>query len=188
FHNNYKTYGVITARHFNAQYHGTAKSGIGIMVSWFKETMPDIYDLLDPKNPKSKWDFSKYKPDIVVVNLFQNDSYLVTLPEHEQYKARFGTQKPTEDFYITSYMDFIRSVRAKYPKAQIICCLGSMGAVKPGSKWPGYIDEAVKRLKDDKVVTHFFEYKGSDDHPKVKAQQAMADSLIAFIEEKGYFN
>jgi hypothetical protein len=67
---------------------------------------------------------------------------------------------------------------AKYPKAQIICCLENLSAVKSGSKWPGYINEAV---------THFFAYKGSDDHPKIKAQQVMADSLISFIVEKGYF-
>jgi hypothetical protein len=32
---------------------------------------------LDPVDSTSKWDFSGYTPDVVVINLFQNDSWLV---------------------------------------------------------------------------------------------------------------
>ena len=46
-------------------------------VSWDSLIMPEIYDRLVPTDSKSKWDFSLYRPDIVVVNLFQNDSWLV---------------------------------------------------------------------------------------------------------------
>ena len=187
FFNNYLAYGSITARHFNAQYHCTSKSGIGITISWFPEVMPDIYDRLDPKDPGSKWDFSRYTPDIVVVNLFQNDSWLVNMPEHAQFKARFGTVKPAADFIQEAYKNFIRSVRNKYPKAYIICCLGNMDATREGSKWPGYIDAAVASLNDNKIITHYFPYKKTSGHPKIKEQQAMADDLIAFIEKQGYW-
>ncbi|TCC88810.1 electron transporter RnfD [Pedobacter frigiditerrae] len=187
FFNNYKTYGALTARHFDAQYHCIAKSGIGLTVSWFPEIMPEIFDRLNPKNPNSKWNFSKYQPDIVVVNLFQNDSWIVNQPEHLQFKARFGTVKPTEDFIIKAYADFIRSVRSKYPKAQIICSLGNMDITREGSKWPSYVEQAVRSLSDQKVVVHFFPYKNSNGHPKIKEQQMMADDLIAFIEKNKYW-
>ena len=59
-----------------------------------------------------------------------------------------------------------------------------MDATKAGSKWPGYIDAAVASLKDKNVTTHFFPYKATPGHPKLKEQQAMADALIAFIEKK----
>ncbi|HEY5390862.1 MAG TPA: hypothetical protein VIJ57_02010, partial [Hanamia sp.] len=78
YENNYDAYAAITARHYNAQYHCTAKSGIGIMVSWFPLIMPKMYDRLDPTDSTSKWDFSKYTPDLVVINLLQNDSWIVT--------------------------------------------------------------------------------------------------------------
>jgi hypothetical protein len=149
--------------------------------------MPDIYDRLNPSDANSKWDFSKYIPDIVVVNLFQNDSWLVNLPEHEQFKARFGKQKPSEDFIITAYKNFIQSVRIKYPKAQIICALGDMDATQEGSKWPGYIQAAVSMLKDNKIVTHFFPYKGAPGHPIIKDHETMANDLIQFIETKKYW-
>ena len=51
-------------------------------VSWDPLIMPEIYDRLVPTDSTSKWDFSLYRPDIVVVNLFQNDSWLVHLSDH----------------------------------------------------------------------------------------------------------
>ena len=187
FFNNYRAYGAITARHFNAQYHCTAKSGIGITVSWFKEVMADIYDRLNPKDSSSKWNFKNYQPDIVVVNLFQNDSWIVNMPDNAQFKARFDTTKPTEAFIIYAYKNFLQSVRDKYSKAQIICALGDMDATKQGSKWPGYIDSAVAMMNDKKIATHFFAYKGSSGHPITKDHIVMANDLIAFIEKQGYW-
>ena len=184
FFNNYYSYAALTSRHFNAQQSIVARSGIGIMVSWFPEIMPEIYNRLDPSDPKSSWDFSSYNPDIVVINLFQNDYWLVNLPEHKQFKARFGNIKPTEDFIVTSYLNFIKNIRKVHPKAQIICCLGNMNATEAGSKWPGYIERAVKLTHDTKIHTLFFPYKKTDGHPNKQEQQAMADLLIKFIETK----
>jgi len=184
FENNYLTYGAITARQFDAQFSCIATSGIGIMVSWFPIIMPDIYDLTDPHDKNTKWDFNNYTPDIVVINLFQNDSWIVNLPKNEQFKNRFGSEKPKENFIIASYENFVKTIRTKYPKASIICVLGNMDATKEGSKWPNYVIKAVENLNDKKIYTHFFEYKNTPGHPKVNEQRAMADSLIAFINQK----
>lgn len=183
YFNNYWAYGAITARHFNAQYHCTAKSGIGVMVSWFPQIMPEIFDRTNPGDSASKWNFSQYTPDIVVVNLFQNDSWIVNQPANAQFKARFGNSKPSEEAIVKAYANFIQSIRRRYPTAKIICCLGNMDATKEDSKWPGYIDAAVALLKDQNIVSHFFQYKNTPGHPKRKEQQAMADDLIAFIEK-----
>lgn len=183
FENNYLTYAALTARHFDSQYSCIAKSGIGIMVSWFPKIMPEVYDLINPNNPNSKWDFKKYTPDVVVINLLQNDSWLVKLPKHEQFINRFGTQAPTKDFIITSYEKFVKSIRLKYPNAHIICVLGNMDITKEGSLWPSYVTKAVENLNDKKIYTHFFAYKNTAGHPNVSEQSAMANSLIAFINE-----
>ena len=184
FFNQYATYAALTARHFNAQYSFVARSGIGIMVSWFPQIMPEVYDRLDPFDPNSKWDFSTYTPDVVVVNLMQNDYWLTNNTGHAQFKKRFGTTKPTADFIIRSYRDFISTIRAKYPKAHIICALGNMNATEAGSKWPGYIEQAVAGLNDGKIYSVFFPYKETSGHPNKKEQQAMADQLIRFIDQK----
>ncbi|WP_295669243.1 SGNH/GDSL hydrolase family protein [uncultured Mucilaginibacter sp.] len=183
YENGYLSYAAITARHFNAEMHNTSKSGIGITVSWFPMIMPEMYDRLDATDPDSKWDFSKYTPQVVVINLFQNDSWIVKLPDNEQFKARFGTKPPTPDFVINAYQSFVKSIRAKYPDARIICILGSMDATGAGSPWPGYIDKAVAGLSDKNIYTHFIPYKNTNGHPSVKEQQTMADDLIGFMEK-----
>lgn len=181
--NNYLTYAAITARHFNAQYHCTSKSGIGILVSWFPLLMPEMYNRLDPADSASRWDFSKYTPDIVVINLFQNDSWLVNMPNHEQFKYRFGTTRPTEAQIVEAYRKFVATIRNTYPKAAIICALGSMDATREGSPWPGYVQQAVSQLNDARIYTHFFKYKNTGGHPNLAEQKLMADDLIAFIEK-----
>lgn len=188
FTNNYNTYGAITARHFNADYIGTVRSGIGIMISWFPLIMPEIYDRLDPTDSLSKWDFSKITPDVVVINLFQNDSWLVEMPDHPSFKQRFGDSPPDEEFIINAYIDFVFSIRDKYPEALIICALGSMDATREGSPWPGYVKEAVKRMKDKNIETLFFPFMQKEGHPRVEDNRKMAEKLIAMIEEKTGWN
>jgi hypothetical protein len=183
YENNYLAYGAVTARHFNAQYHCISKSGIGLMVSFGAAIMPELYDKLNPFDSTSRWDFSQYQPDIVVVNLLQNDAGIVNRAEYEHFKKRFGTQPPADSFVIQSYQAFIKKLRGQYPHAHIICALGSMNTTQEGSKWPGLVRAAVDGLHDKKVYTHFFAYKGTPLHPRVKDNAVMAKSLIAFIEQ-----
>jgi len=81
------------------------------MLSWFPEIMPETFNRLDPLESSSLWDFNNYQPQIIVVNLFQNDSWLVNSPKHQQFINRFGTQKPTQSFIINAYKNLITSIR-----------------------------------------------------------------------------
>ena len=183
YENNYDAYAAITARHFKAQYHCTAKSGIGIMVSWFPLIMPEMYNRLDPTDSTSKWDFSKYTPDLVVINLLQNDSWIVNMPDNPQFKKRFGSHPPGESQIVEAYKIFVQTIRLTYPKAPIICMLGNMDITKKGSPWPGYVSKAVDELHDKKIFTYFAPYKETYGHPKTKEQMALANGLIKFIDE-----
>ena len=184
YENSYDSYAAITARHFHAQCHYTAKSGIGVMVSWFPLIMPEMYNRLDPTDSGSRWDFSNYVPDLVVINLLQNDAWITNMPANEQFKHRFGTQRPSEDVIIQSYRNFVRTVRQVYPKARIICMLGNMDITREGSPWPGYVQKAVQELNDPRVFTLVVPYKNTPGHPKTEEQKAMADTLIGFIDRK----
>jgi hypothetical protein len=183
YEDGYLSYAAITARHYNAEFSSISKSGIGITISWFSLIAPEMYDRLDATDPNSKWDFAKYTPDVVVINLLQNDSWLVNMPANEQFKARFGTKPPTPEFIINAYASFVKNIRQKYSKAHIICILGSMDATRAGSPWPGYIEKAVASLHDDNIFTHFIPYKNTPGHPSKKEQQAMADDLIGFMDQ-----
>jgi hypothetical protein len=118
--NNYLAYGALTARNTESAYSCISHSGIGIMVSWHNLIMPEEYNRLNPANAESLWDFSSRQPDIVVVNLLQNDSWLVELPEHEQFIRRFGDTAPNSDQIIEAYAAFLQSLRGEYPDAEII--------------------------------------------------------------------
>ncbi|MBV4355712.1 SGNH/GDSL hydrolase family protein [Pinibacter aurantiacus] len=184
FENGYISYAAITARHFDADYISISKSGIGILISWFPLIMPEMYDRLNPSDANSHWNFSNDTPQVVIVNLFQNDSWLTRKPEHEQFKARFGTTAPSETQIVAAYKNFISSVRAKYPSATIVCTLGSMDATAANSPWPGYVTQAVHSLNDKRVLTHFIPYKKTSGHPSIREQQEAAEDLIKFMEKE----
>ena len=152
------------------------------MVSWFPIIMPEMYDRINPNNAFEQWDFSNYVPDVVVINLLQNDAFLMRKPEHAQFKARFGEHPPGADQIISAYTDFVKKIRGHYPNATIICALGSMDAVKDGEPWKGYVQQAVDHLKDPKTLTYFFPFNGTHRHPKKAEHQILADSLSAFID------
>lgn len=181
--NNYLTYAAITARHFNADLYCTVKSGIGVMISWFPLIMPEMYNRLDPNDSTSRWDFQKVQPDIVVINLLQNDSWLVEKPEHPSFKARFGKTKPTPNQIVDAYARFLSDIRYVYPNAEIVCLLGSMDIVKEGSPWPGYVQAAVSKVDDKKVYIHHFPFLAKNGHPRVSDNKIMAESLIHFIDK-----
>ncbi|HSC67385.1 MAG TPA: SGNH/GDSL hydrolase family protein [Cellvibrio sp.] len=179
--NNYWAYGAITARNLNAELHTISQSGIGIMISWFPFTMPQFYDQLSAVgNNDSQWDFTRWTPDLVVINLFQNDSWLTDRDKKLQ-------PHPTDAQKIQAYVNFVRSIRAKYPHAQIICALGSMDATAT-PKWPGYITSAVEQMRkennDKKLDTIFFEFTGYGQHPRIAQHKANAEKLTAFIKNK----
>ncbi len=182
--NNYYTYAANTARHFNADYYATVQSGVGIMVSWNPEIMPEIYDRLNPKDSLSKWDFSRVQPDVVVINLGQNDSWLINLPEFEQFKIRFGENAPTIPEWQTAYQSFVQKIRLAYPSAHIVCAIGSMDATAEDSPWPAYIQEAVDNLEDDNISTITFPFTQTNGHPRVVHNRSMADQLIARLEQE----
>jgi lysophospholipase L1-like esterase len=188
FTNNYMAYGAIAARYLNADYHCIARGGIGFMVSWYNLIMPDIYILTNPHNKQSKFKPQTYNKRIVVVNLGQNDSWIIPNRKIRAYKNSFGNQHVGEAEVKASYKDFLVKVRALYQDAQIICTLGSMDAVQPGSVWPEYISKAVEQLDDDRISTFFFPFLAKKKHPTVKDHQVMAELLVKHIKENRMFD
>lgn len=178
--NHYLSYAAMTARALNAEHHTISQSGIGVAMSWFDFIMPQFYDQVSAVgNNDTQWDFSQWTPDVVVVNLFQNDSWLV---------ERRHDVMLNDNHRIQAYVDFVSEIRRVYPKAFIVCALGSMDATKEGSDWPGYISAAVERMKneqkDTKIDTLFFPFKDFYKHPRVHHHQADAELLTQFIREK----
>jgi len=173
--NHYVTYAALVGRALNADVHTISKSGIGLMsnyVGYIDYKMPDYYAQLHGyDNNNSKWDFSSWTPDVVVMNLLQNDKWI-----YESLET-----KPTEAEIIEKYVAFVRKLRATYPNAHIICALGSMDATKSGSPWPGYVSKATEIMKnkynDNKISTVFFPFNGYEAHPRREQNRENAKIL-----------
>jgi hypothetical protein len=118
-----------------------------------------------------------------VINLLQNDCAIFEQPDYPEFRKRFGSNLPSEAFIENAYRDFVTTIRKKYTAAHIICALGSLDAVKPGSPWPVYILKAVATIGDPKIYTHFFRFINTPDHPTEEEHREMAASLIAFIDQ-----
>ena len=145
------------------------------MISWFDMVMSQYYYRLDAENPESIWDFSRFEADVVVVNLFQNDSWLVGMLDSSKI--------------IYAYVDFISEIRNHHPNSFIVCSLGSMDATKIGSPWPGYIESAVEYMynknNDSKLGTYFFPHDPNwTKHPRVRHHQEMGKNLSDYIKIK----
>jgi hypothetical protein len=172
--NNYLAYGAVTARNLNAEYHCISRSGIPLVRAWWSENdMPNTYYYRhDFNDGGSNWNFSRWVPHIVVVNLGQNDYWHTGVPEVTQAEAQ------------QAYIDFGLALRGHYPDAHIIFALGSMDAVDTGSPWPGYQQNAVNQLNtvhgDAKVYHLVFPYSGGP-HPIASKQAVMATQLTEFI-------
>ena len=175
---NYMSYGSITARNLGAEFHCISKSGIGLMKSWWPTIMPQYYDRLSATSLEGSgeaWDFSKWTPHLVIVNVFQNDSW-----------TRKGTTKKEAT---EAYVTFLKKIRGHYPKAKIVGVLGSMDASKSqGGKWRQAVEGAVKQMNDagDKeVFSYMFKKQTGHRHPNRGDHIAMSKELTAFIKTIG---
>jgi lysophospholipase L1-like esterase len=177
--NHYLSYAAITARTLNAEFHTISRSGIGFMVSWFDFIMPQYYDqLTGVNNNDTQWDFKLWQPDVVVVNLGQNDSWLIDNEKRIQ-------PEPTVQNIIDAYAAFITNLSKHYPNAQFVSVLGSMDATK-SNKWPSYVKRAIKQVeqKNDKLKIDMtlFDFNGYKKHPRVQQHVANADKLSRHIK------
>ncbi|SES93647.1 cellulase family glycosylhydrolase [[Clostridium] polysaccharolyticum] len=186
-----KTYAYKTAQMLDADYSVVSVSGIGVISNYTgagskndENVMPKYYDKLayswaafgDWTSPaKVEWDFSKFQPDAVVINLGTNDSSYVA---HDAAR---------ELEFVAGYVDFIKQIREKNPDATIFCTLGIMG----NDLYP-QIEQAVAKYTaqtGDKNVTamEFDSQQMSDGicvdwHPSDKTNTKAATKLSAYMK------
>jgi lysophospholipase L1-like esterase len=171
-------YGALASRMVSADHVTIAWSGKTI------EEMAELYDRTLPSRPTSRWDFTKWTPDAVVINLGTND---------------FNHGDPGPNAFVRPYLAFVQRVRTLYPRAQILCTLGPMltDSYPPGAhaltRARAYLTRIVSELRaagDTKIT--FLEFAsqdfanglGCDYHPSLKTHRLMADQLALSLREK----
>jgi lysophospholipase L1-like esterase len=177
-HNAYMSYGPQTSRNLNAQWQLTALAGVGLVHSCcnMNVLLPQIYDKVFLRNDTIAWNFKRYQPDVVTICIGQNDG-----------------PKQDSAFFCSTYVNFIKSIRQHYPKADIICLTSPMGDSTLTSVMKRYLAAITDYMRaggDKKVYKYFFSQRyhyGCGGHPDMAEHKLIADELTACIKKlKGW--
>jgi len=176
--NHYLSYGAILARSFDADLSTVAWSGKGVVINYGGDTsttLPEMAERADPNSEKSVWDYTlEPEPDAVVVNLGTND---------------FSTDNdPTADDFLNGYLGLLRSIRARYPDALIVCTLGPLLSGTDLVQARQGISNAVQTLSaagDSRTLVYEMQAgnpnPGCDWHPSLLTHAAMAAELTVVL-------
>jgi lysophospholipase L1-like esterase len=108
-------YGAVAARLLDAEYVAVASSGRGVYRNYSDgagELAPAYYvDTLPDDASAPPWDFARYTPDVVVVNLGTND---------------FSPPGPDHAAYTAAYTAFLKQIRSHHPDALLLAVVGPM--------------------------------------------------------------
>ena len=177
--NFYYTYAAITARNLQAQCQVCARSGIGLYRNYGgkipNEIMPNVFPHTFYATTGELWDFSRYQPDVVCVNLGCNDTSL----------GKYDITKLTEAF-----KQFTITLREYYPHAKIVYIIGAI----PEGKRLIDIREAQEAAIADAAMRGDNEvYRmdftpddgslgfGSQGHPSMRRQALMGEELTTYL-------
>lgn len=203
--NHWLTYANIVSDSLLAQHTSISRSGIGVYRNYdgpktgSVENMPWQYEYTLFNKHDEKWDFSKYQPQLVCINLGTND---------------LSTNNYDIRLYENNYRMFLKTVRSKYPAAKIVLLTGPMLDEKESSLQRAALDricnDARKNgftLPDDAVVgkkgknkktkksgdkdIYRFDFSfqtgdlgyGASWHPSKLQHQKMAGELLPFLRD-----
>jgi len=183
-HNAYYAFGPRAARALNANYFLSSVSGIGIYRTWNRNgpSMPQLYEKTDLQLQSTRqWDFSRYSPAIVTIELGTND-----LSEGDgSPRAAFDST-----VFIRDYIEFIKLVKSKYPTATIALLNSPIVSGDPRMMLEACLQSIKtsinKSFPNDKQleVFSFAEITGNGcfNHPSVDQQGAMAAQVQPFLQ------
>lgn len=188
YSNSYYSYAWMTARRLNAQIHDVAQGGMALLhgTGWFMEPdyigLEETYDKIQYHpglSAPKQWDFSCYRPHVVIVAIGQNDNHPFDYMA-EDYDSEEGKK------WRSHYMAFVEKLRAIYPKAYIIL---STTVLNHHPSWDQAIEEVCQELrKTDLRVSHFlYSQNGcrTPGHIRIAEAELMSEELAAYIDSLG---
>lgn len=172
-------YPWLTARQLDADYVVVSRSGIGMVRNYdgphdgSEDTMPQVYPHTFYLQPENDWDFSRFTPDVVCVNLGTND---------------FSTTGVNVDNYVATYVKFGTMLLDRYPDAKLVILQGPMNN---SEELGTALDRVVSHLSaDDSERVHFLELSpqgsvgfGADYHPNRAQSKINAAELATFLSD-----
>jgi len=171
--NSYVTYGAKIAAHFGAEFNLECWSGKGVVRNYGDskvesvDPFPIYFNRTMATSSNIIWDFSKWVPSAVVVNLGTND---------------YSTNPyPPDTLFISKYNNFLATIRSKYGKPSLPIFL----ACGPMTRTP--CCDYVKRVVADNPNNFYIDLTGvsgplgCDYHPSAEEHTNMANAAIPVI-------
>ncbi len=171
------SYAGILAKRMNWNAEWVSVSGHGMFV----EYTGDPENILPREFPYTNWfydkevreDYSRFQPDLVIINLGTNDQG----PMAEDPLIRGG--------FLSRYESFLYTLRRAYPKAKILCVLGTLA---PGMY--SHVEKVVEKVTGDglkdvyglELPFHDVEHDGmASGHPSKITHEKDAKRIEAFL-------
>ena len=170
-------YSGLVARKLDADYLVVSRSGIGIVRNYdgpyegSDNTMPELYLNVFNNRPDTKWDFNRFTPDLVCINLGTND---------------FSTSGVNVDKFVANYVKFGKLILTNYPKAKLLVLQGPMDNRDDLKDALALVVTQLNEFAPNRVS--YFELGaqgsvgyGADYHPNVAQSQINADELSKHV-------
>jgi len=172
------SYAALTAQALQAEPIAVAWSGRGLCRNYADEPgerMSVLFERTLPARADSRWDFGRWVPDVVVVNLGTND---------------FSVGKSPGRAFPEAYHRLLRRIREVYPGAFIFCGLGPMlepAALSEARSALAAVLSTLRAAGETRTLVLEFPPQsaangyGCDWHPSAATQRLMAEQLTRTI-------
>jgi len=185
YENTSKAYAYLTAQALDVDYSLVSFSGHGLISGYTDDDKIINLDcLVQPYYEKLgrsggmlakkvlpqdvDWDFERFVPDVVVINLGTND-------------ASYCKDEDRCKGYQKEYIQFLKTVRSKNPRAKILCTLGVMGdELYPDLK--AAVAQYEMETDDHNVDTYHFTAQDIENGYGVDYHPCEANQIIAAKE------
>ncbi|HQF55864.1 MAG TPA: GDSL-type esterase/lipase family protein [Fibrobacteria bacterium] len=185
-----RSWAGLTGRRLGADVHCVAWSGLGLVRNFDLEPAPTLIERYRYANPVSRvdWEFGRWLPQVVVVNLGSNDFFRYPPPDAERFRstlARFVSDRLQGDAGT-------KVVLVDGPLLKDGVPLDESGRGQPSlSLVRGHLDAVADSFDPAAVFrlsltpAHPDRGYGADWHPNLAQHRLNADELVQFLVGRG---
>ncbi len=137
-----------------------------------EESLPALFDRVHFRRAQPLWDFERFTPDLICMNLGTND---------------FSTEGADVERFVEAGVKFLRSLRAFYPSARVVLVSGPM---QHSAAYKQALRDILERGEIPEEERAIFTMSpqgqlgfGAHWHPSAAQAERNAQELSAFLRE-----
>lgn len=181
--NSQLAFGPLVAKHFNADYQINASSGFGIVRNYDGHS-PDksLIGLYPFTLYSNNYVYNNdWQPQVIVIGLGTND-FSTKLKADERWKTRAELQQD----YINKYVELVKSLQRKNPKAQFVLMASSNMENEIANQMTKVLEQlqASGMKKIDSIIFSGLDFAGCHWHPSANDDKLLSDMIIKHLQSK----